>query len=46
MFPQNEKTHNMGTRNCEKFKVQLAHNDRLKNSAIIFMQNLLNQQED
>ena len=46
MFPQNEKTHNMGTRNCEKFKVQHAHNDRLKNSAIIFMQNLLNQQED
>ena len=46
MFPKNEKSHTMGTRKCEKFKVQHAHNDRLKNSAIIFMQNLLNQHED
>ena len=46
MFTQHDKTNNIGTRNCEKCKVQHAHNDRLKNSAIIFMQNLLNQQED
>ena len=46
MFPRNEKTHNMGTRNPEKFRVQYANNDRLKNSSIIFMQNLLNQQDD
>ena len=45
MFPLNDKTHNMGTRNTEKYKVQHAHTGRLKNSAIIFMQNLLNEHE-
>ena len=45
MFPQNDKTHCMDTRNCDKFKVQHAHNERLKNSSIIFMQNLLNQND-
>ena len=42
MFPKNEKNHLMGTRHREKFEVQHAHTDRLKNSSIIFMQNLLN----
>ena len=46
MFPLNDKTHNMGTRNTEKFKVQHAITDRLKDSSIIFMQNLLNKHED
>ena len=42
MFPKNNKTHQIGTRKQEKFKVQHAHTDRLKDSSIIFMQNLLN----
>ena len=45
MFPLNEKTHQMDTRKMEKFKVQHAHTDRLKNFALIHMQNLLNEQE-
>ena len=43
MFPLNEKTHLMETRKSEKFKVYNAHTDRLKDSAVIFMQNLLNE---
>ena len=46
MFPVNEKTHKMGTRRPEKFKVQHANTDRLKNSSIIYMQNLLNKHEN
>ena len=42
LFPKNEKEHQMKTRKCEKFKVEMAKNERLKNSAIIYMQNLLN----
>ena len=42
MFPQNTKLHDMQTRNPEKFYVQHALNDRMKNSPIIYMQNLLN----
>ena len=45
MFPLNDKTHNMGIRKQQKFKVQNAHTDRLKDSAIIYMQNLLNDHE-
>ena len=45
MFPLNEKNHSMKTRKLEKYKVQVAHTERLKRSAIIFMQNLLNEQE-
>ena len=43
MFPLNEKTHQMGTRNQPKFKVQFALNERLRKSPIIYMQNLLNE---
>ena len=43
MFPLNRKLHNMNTRNREKYIVQKAHNDRLKKSPIIYMQNLLNE---
>ena len=43
MFPLNEKAHKMNTRNPMKFKVQFAHNERLKKSPIIYMQNLLNE---
>ena len=45
MFPLNCKNHEMGTRNGEKFKVQHANTSRLKNFSIIYMQNLLNQDE-
>ena len=45
MFPLNEKMHSMKTRKQEKYKVQKAQTERLKRSAVIFMQNLLNEQE-
>ena len=45
MFPVNEKTHEMNTRNPSKFKVQFAHTERLKKSPIVYMQNLLNEHE-
>ena len=43
MFPVNEKAHEMNTRNPPKFKVQFAHNERLRKSPIVYMQNLLNE---
>ena len=43
MFPRNIKSHLMKTRNPEKFQVQFAKTERLKKSAIISMQNLLNE---
>ena len=45
MFPENKKEHQMETRNPEKYFVQHANTERLKKSAIIFMQNLLNENE-
>ena len=45
MFPLNEKNHGMETRNMDKFRVEHANTDRLKNFAQIYMQNLLNQHE-
>ena len=45
MFPLNIKVHTMETRKGEKFQVQKANTDRLKKCAIIYMQNLLNEQE-
>ena len=41
LFPVNEKTHKMKTRD-DKYKVQFANTDRLKNASIITMQNMLN----
>ena len=35
MFPINIKKHDMATRNPEKFKVQFAKTERLKNCVII-----------
>ena len=46
MFPLNKKTHDMETRNPEKYEVHHAHNERLRNSAIIYMQHLLNKYEE
>ena len=45
MFPRNEKSHMMGTRKEEAFQVQHSTTERLKQSPIIYMQNLLNRQE-
>ena len=45
MFPKNNKEHKMTTRNPEKFKVEQAKTSGFKNSAIIYMQNLLNKQD-
>ena len=44
MFPENNKAHKMLTRNQEKFKVEHEKTTRFRNSAVIYMQNLLNKQ--
>ena len=46
MFPLNNKNHNMNTRNTDKYQVQHANTGRLKDSSIIYMQNLLNEHEE
>ena len=43
LFPINEKVHEMKTRENNKYKVKFANTVRLKNSSIISMQNLLNE---
>lgn len=43
LFPTNE--HVKDTRNKEKFIVSQANTDRLRNSSIIYMQNLLNEED-
>ena len=45
MFPTRVKQHQMQTRDEEKFMVQQANTERLKNSAIPHMQRLLNKYE-
>ena len=45
MFPLKSKTHLMNTRKEDKYEVQHANTDRLKDSAIIYMQNMLNEYE-
>ena len=45
MFPIREKNHHMDLRNRSKFKVQFSKCERLKKSAIVYMQNLLNEEE-
>ena len=42
LLPEHEKRDNVETRNQEKYKVNFANTGRLKNSSIITMQNLLN----
>ena len=44
MFPINIRK-GMNTRRKEKYMVQKAHTNRLKKSAIPYMQNLLNEQK-
>ena len=45
LFPLNDKNHKMQTRNNEKYEVMFANTNRLKNSSIITMQNMLNNNE-
>ena len=46
MFPLNEHKHSMKTRHKEKYKVYKAKTERLKKSAVIHMQHLLNSEND
>ena len=46
MFPLKSKEHTMNTRKPEKFEVQHAHTERLKQSTVMFMQNFLNDHEN
>ena len=41
-FPPNDKKHDMETRNSEHFKVSKFNTERMRNSPVIYMQNLLN----
>ena len=43
MFSLNKKVHTMKTRNSELLQVQHANTSRLKNSALIYMQNIVNE---
>ena len=43
-FPENNKKHPMVTRYEEEYKIDSANTERLKNSPIIYMQRLLNNQ--
>ena len=42
LFPINDKTHKMQTRDDEVYKVKFANANRLKRSSIVTMQNMLN----
>jgi hypothetical protein len=42
LFPINDKTHKMQTRDDEVYKVKFANTNRLKHSSIVTMQNMLN----
>ena len=41
-FPEKEKSHLMNLRNTEKYEVFRANTDRMRESSVIYMQNLLN----
>ena len=43
LFPPNNRIHTMFPRDHEHFQVYHANTERMKNSPIIYMQNLLNQ---
>ena len=43
IFIENDKVHNMKTRNRNRYKVNFANTDRLKNASVITMQNILNE---
>ena len=43
LFPENDQTRK--TRHTEKYKVSYANTDRMRKSSIIYMQNLLNEDD-
>ena len=43
LFPLNESIHSMKTRNPEKYFVNIGHTERMKRSAVPFLQRLLNE---
>ena len=44
MFPLRENIHDMDIRNEERFIVKYGHTERLKNSAVPYIQRLLNEE--
>ena len=46
MFPKNIKKHSMELRNPEVYNVDHANNERYKKSAMVYMKNLLNEDEE
>ena len=46
LFPINEKTHKMNKRTNQKYAVNFANTDRLKNGSITTMQKLLNKDNE
>ena len=45
LLPVNMKEHNMKIRKSEKYKVNFANTERLKNGSVIMMQNYLNEDD-
>ena len=45
MFPKTNKEHKMNTRNADFYQVQHANTSRLQDSAIIYMQKILNEDQ-
>ena len=43
MFPENKQIHQMGKRKPEKYEVQKTNTERLRQSAVVYMQRLLNE---
>ena len=46
LFPLNDRTHGMETRNTEKYKILKANTERLKNSTVPYIQRMLNSIEE
>ena len=46
LFPLKEKKHDYRIRKTQKYQIQFANTERLKKSPIIFMQTLLNKEEN
>ena len=44
LFPKNKKEHNMKMRETNIYQVEFANTERLKNSGVIYLQNLLNKE--
>ena len=45
LFPINENSHGMVKRNCDKYKVKKAKTERYKNSTVLSIQRMLNEEE-